>query len=116
MITLYGIPNCDTVKKARSWLDQAGLSYHFHDFRKAGLDAATVAAWLRQVPWETLVNKKGTTWRALPDAHKASVINAATASATLLAHTSAIKRPVLCSGDQVLVGFDPALYEKTLKA
>lgn len=115
MITLYGIPNCDTVKKARTWLDQAGLSYHFHDFKKAGLEAATVATWLQQVPWETLVNKKGTTWRGLPDDVKLSVADAASATALMLQNTSVIKRPVLCTTNQVLVGFDPAVYEQALK-
>ncbi len=116
MITLYGIPNCDTVKKARTWLDQAGLSYQFHDFKKAGLDEATVTRWLQQQSWETLVNKKGTTWRGLPDEQKAAVTDAASATALMLQATSVIKRPVLCTTDTVLVGFDAALYEKTLKA
>jgi arsenate reductase len=116
MITLYGIPNCDTVKKARTWLEQAGLSYQFHDFKKAGLDKTTVAVWLKQVPWEILVNKKGTTWRNLPDATKASVIDATSATALMLENTSVIKRPVLCTNNQVLVGFDADLYKKTLKA
>ncbi len=116
MIILYGIPNCDTVKKARTWLDQAGLAYHFHDFKKAGLDSASVAAWLKKVPWETLVNKKGTTWRALPDEQKIAIADAGSATALMLANTSVIKRPVLCTHDKVLVGFDSALYEKTLKA
>ena len=116
MITLYGIPNCDTVKKARTWLEQAGLSYQFHDFKKTGLDKATVAVWLKQVQWEILVNKKGTTWRNLPDATKASVIDATSATALMLENTSVIKRPVLCTNNQVLVGFDADLYKKTLKA
>ena len=116
MITLYGIPNCDTVKKARTWLDQAGLSYQFHDFKKAGLDKTTVSAWLKEVPWEILVNKKGTTWRGLPDATKASVIDATSANVLMLENTSVIKRPVLCTNNQVLVGFDADLYKKTLKA
>jgi arsenate reductase len=116
MITLYGIPNCDTVKKARTWLEQAGLSYQFHDFKKAGLDKTTVSAWLKEVPWEILVNKKGTTWRNLPDATKASVIDATSATALMLENTSVIKRPVLCTNNQVLVGFDADLYKKTLKA
>jgi arsenate reductase len=115
MITLYGIPNCDSVKKARTWLDQAGLTYQFHDFKKAGLDKSTISTWLKQVAWETLVNKKGTTWRNLPDATKASVVNAATATTLMLENTSVIKRPVLCMKDQVLVGFDADLYKKTLK-
>ncbi len=116
MITLYGIPNCDTVKKARTWLDESGHAYTFHDFKKAGLDKATVASWLKQVSWETLVNKKGLTWRGLTDATKASVVDAASASKLMLDNTSVIKRPVLCTNNQVLVGFDPALYEKTLQA
>ena len=116
MITLYGIPNCDTVKKARTWLEQAGLSYQFHDFKKTGLDKATVAVWLKQVPWDILVNKKGNTWRNLPDATKASVIDATSATALMLENTSVIKRPVLCTNNQVLVGFDADLYKKTLKA
>jgi arsenate reductase len=116
MITLYGIPNCDTVKKARTWLEQAGLSYQFHDFKKAGLDKTTVSAWLKEVPWEILVNKKGTTWRGLPDATKASVIDATSANVLMLENTSVIKRPVLCTNNQVLVGFDADLYKKTLKA
>ena len=116
MITLYGIPNCDTVKKARTWLDQAGLDYQFHDFKKAGLDKGTVDLWLKQVSWEILVNKKGTTWRNLPDATKASVIDATSATALMLETTSVIKRPVLCTNNQVLVGFYADLYKKTLKA
>ena len=116
MITLYGIPNCDTVKKARSWLDANGHDYKFHDFKKAGLDQPTVANWLKQASWETLVNKKGTTWRGLPDANKASVVDATSATQLMLENTSVIKRPVLCTNNQVLVGFDPALYEKTLRA
>jgi arsenate reductase len=116
MITLYGIPNCDTVKKARTWLDENGHAYTFHDFKKAGLDKATVASWLKQVSWETLVNKKGLTWRGLSDATKVSVVDAASASKLMLDNTSVIKRPVLCTNNQVMVGFDPALYEKTLQA
>ena len=116
MITLYGTPNCDTVKKARTWLEQAGLSYQFHDFKKAGIDKSTVAGWLKQVSWEILVNKKGTTWRGLSDATKVAVVDAATATALMLENTSVIKRPVLCTNNQVLVGFDADLYKKTLKA
>ena len=116
MITLYGITNCESVKKARAWLDTNGHPYSFHDFKKAGLDKAIVATWLTQVSWEILVNKKGTTWRGLPDATKAGVVNAASATALMLENTSVIKRPVLCKNNQVLVGFDADLYKKTLKA
>ena len=116
MITLYGIPNCDTVKKARTWLEANGHAFTFHDFKKAGLDQATVNTWLKQVPWETLVNKKGTTWRGLPDTTKVAIVDAASATQLMLENTSVIKRPVLCTNNQVLVGFDPAQYEKTLQA
>jgi arsenate reductase len=116
MINLYGIPNCDTVKKARTWLEANRHAYTFHDFKKAGLDKATIDGWLTQVSWEILINKKGTTWRGLPDDRKASVIDADSATALMLENTSVIKRPVLCTNNQVLVGFDPALFEKTLQA
>ncbi len=115
-ITLYGIPNCDSVKKARSWLQAHGCAYAFHDVRKDGLDATTVNAWLAHVDWESLVNKKGTTWRALPDADKAAVTDAASARALMLATPSVIKRPVACAGSTVLVGFDAATYQKTFTA
>lgn len=116
MIILYGIANCDTVKKARTWLDTSGHAYTFHDFKKAGLDETTVARWLQRQPWETLVNKKGTTWRGLPDAQKTAVTDAASATVLMMQNTSVIKRPVLCKDDQVLVGFDPILYQQALQA
>lgn len=111
-LTLYGIPNCDTVKKARTWLDQNGLDYRFHDFRKAGLDAATVQFWLQQLDWESLVNRRGTTWRGLPDQRKAEVQDAASAAALMLESTSVIKRPVLVKDNQAFVGFSGDLYQK----
>ena len=111
-ITLYGIPNCDTVKKARTWLDQQGIAFHFHDFKKAGLDAATVDAWLKQASWEVLVNRKGTTWRGLDDAAKAAVVDAASAKAAMLANPSLIKRPVLVTATSTHVGFTPEAYTK----
>jgi arsenate reductase len=114
MITVYGIPNCGSVKKARTWLEQAGLSYHFHDFKKAGLDQATIKAWLKHVTWETLINKKGTTWRGLSAAKQASVTNVSNAIALMLENPSVIKRPVLCIDHHVLVGFDADLYQTTL--
>ena len=116
MITLYGIPNCDSVKKARTWLDENGHAYTFHDFKKSGLDKATVESWLKEVSWETLVNKKGLTWRGLAEATKASIVDAASATKLMLNNTSVIKRPILCIKQQVLVGFDATLYQKTLQA
>ena len=82
-VTLYGIPNCDTVKKARTWLDQNDIAYTFHDFKKAGLTAALVDGWLKQVEWDVLLNRKGTTWRALPDERKTAVNDAASAAALM---------------------------------
>ncbi len=111
MLTLYGIPNCNTVKKARSWLDEHGIVYAFHDFKKQGLDAATAQAWTQQQPWEKLINRAGMTWRNLSDAEKASVVDAITATALMLSKTSVIKRPVLVKQDQIIsLGFDEKTY------
>ena len=109
-ITLYGIPNCDTVKKARTWLSENGVDAVFHDFKKQGLDAATVAGWLKDASWETLVNRKGTTWRKLDEAEKSRVIDATSATALMLATPSVIKRPVLVGAGAVQVGFTPERY------
>ncbi len=114
MITLYGIPNCGSVKKARDWLDSQGIAYEFHDFKKAGIDKDTIAGWIKQVTWEVLVNKKGTTWRGLPDATKETVTSAASATRLMIDNPSVIKRPVLCQGKTVLVGFDADIYEEHL--
>ena len=115
-ITLYGIPNCDQVKKARTWLDTHGRPYHFHDFKKAGITTAMIEGWLEHVSWETLVNRKGTTWRALPDERKAAIIDAASATALMLESPSIVKRPVLVSsssiGLSVQVGFSDATYQQ----
>ncbi len=109
--TLYGIPNCDTVKKARTWLGDQGQAFDFHDFKKQGLDAATAAAWLTQIDWQVLVNRKGTTWRNLPDERKAAVQDSASALALILEHQSVIKRPVLDRGGKFSVGFSDAQYQ-----
>ncbi len=114
MITLYGIPNCDSVKKARTWLADRGIAYDFHDFKKAGLDAATVSGWLKQQPWEVLVNRKGLTWRGLTDAQKAAVVDADSATALMLANPSVVKRPVIVKGATVVVGYDAEKFEQTL--
>ena len=109
-MTLYGIPNCDTVKKARTWLALNNVDFTFHDFKKQGLDRATAAAWLEQCDWTVLVNRKGTTWRTLPDEQKAAVVDAESALALMLANTSVIKRPVLEGACALQVGFTPDLY------
>lgn len=108
---LYGIPNCNTVKKAREWLDTHGVAYTFHDFKKQGIDAASLDAWLTQQPWEKLVNRAGMTWRGLSDAEKAQVKDNASAAALMQAKTSVIKRPVLVSEGRILaLGFDADQY------
>ncbi len=108
-VTLYGIPNCDTVKKARNWLADAGVDYMFHDYKKAGIDEASLRRWADEAGWEKLLNKAGTTFRKLPDADKAD-IDADKAVALMLAHPSMIKRPVVEGAGRLLVGFKPDLY------
>ncbi len=105
-ITLYGIPNCDTVKKARAWLDAAGVAYAFHDYKKAGIDAATLRGWAGEVGWEVLLNRAGTTFKKLPDADKAG-LDADKAIALMVAQPSMIKRPVVTGVGALLVGFKP---------
>ena len=113
MITLklYSIPNCATVKKARAWLDERGIRYEFHDFKKHGIDRATLACWSAARGWEALVNRKGTTWRKLDDAARAAIVDADSAVAQLLATPSLIKRPVLDIDGRITAGFTPELYE-----
>ncbi|CAN7212227.1 arsenate reductase [Brevundimonas sp. LjRoot202] len=108
--TLYGIPNCDTVKKARVWLDQRGVAFAFHDYKKAGIDRARLEDWVAEHGWQTVLNRAGTTFRALPEADKAD-LTADKAITLMLAQPSMIKRPVLDLGDRTLVGFKPELYE-----
>ena len=105
MIHLYGIPNCDTVKKARVWLDRQGQTYTFHDYKKEGADPARLAAWIAAVGLDAVVNRKGTTYRALPDADKSAAADSHTAVALLVQHPSVIKRPVAEHPGGVLVGF-----------
>ena len=109
-LTLYGIPNCDTVKKARVWLDQHGLAHTFHDYKKAGIDRARLQQWVAEHGWETVLNRAGTTFRALPAEAKAD-LDAEKAIDLMLAQPSMIKRPVLDLGGRTLVGFKPGLYE-----
>ncbi|MDI1258342.1 ArsC family reductase [Aquabacterium sp.] len=107
MLTVYGIPHCDTVKKARTWLAEQGLEFQFHDYKKQGVPADRLDAWIKAVGWEVLVNRQGTTWRKLDDAIKAGVNDADSAKALMLANASVIKRPVIEQDGQVkVVGFD----------
>lgn len=103
-LTLYGIPNCDTVKKARRWLDAQGVAHHFHDVRKDGLDAARLQGWIDAVGWEKLLNRAGTTFRKLPDAQKAG-LDTASAKALMLDQPAMIRRPVVEAADGISIGF-----------
>jgi Spx/MgsR family transcriptional regulator len=108
MTILYGIPNCDTVKKARDWLAQHGVAHEFHDFRKAGVPADRLARWVEAAGWERLLNRKGTMWRKLDAATQARVVDAATAQAVMVDQPSTIKRPVVEWDDgRITVGFAP---------
>jgi len=108
--TLYGIPNCDTVKKARTWLADNGHDFTFHDFKKQGLSRELVQGWLKDLDWETLVNRKGMTWRNLSDERKAQVNDADSATELMLENPSVIKRPVLAGVGPVSVGFSSDAY------
>ncbi|MBS0318249.1 MAG: arsenate reductase [Proteobacteria bacterium] len=110
MITLYGIPNCDTVRRARAWLSEQGLAYRFHDFKKDGVPAPQLGAWMQALGWEKLVNRQGTTWRRLDPAEQARVADAASAARVLQAHPSLIRRPVVDWGTTITIGFDPAAW------
>jgi len=111
MTTLYGIPNCDTVKRARDWLATHGVAYEFHDFKKAGVPSDRLAAWVAAAGWERVLNRKGTTWRKLDAALRAGVTDAATAQALMREQASVIKRPVVEWDDgRITVGFDEAAW------
>lgn len=111
MATIYGIKNCDTMKKARTWLDQHGVKYDFHDYKAAGIDRAHLERWSKEVGWETLLNRAGTTFRKLPEADKED-LNARKAIGLMLEQPSMIKRPVLELGSRLLVGFKPEIYAR----
>jgi arsenate reductase len=112
---IYGIKNCDTMKKARAWLDGHGIAYDFHDYKVAGVAREKLNAWSKTVGWETLLNRAGTTFRKLPDAEKEG-LNEAEALALMLKQPSMIKRPVLESGGKLLVGFKPEIYAKEVRS
>lgn len=109
MITLYGIPNCDTMKKARAWLADHGIDYEFHDYKKAGIDEKTLRRWVRELGWETLLNTRGMMWRKVPQQVR-DQINEKSAIALMLETPSIIKRPVLDNGKARHVGFKPEQY------
>jgi len=115
-ITIYGIKNCDTMKKAHAWLDKRGVEYAFHDYKSAGIERAQLEQWAKKVGWETLLNRAGTTFRKLPDKDKVG-LNGKKAIALMLREPSMIKRPVLDLGrDKLLVGFAPETYSAAIAA
>lgn len=110
MATMYGIPNCDTIKKARTWLEGHKIAYDFHDYKKAGIDKTVLEGWARQVGWEVLLNRAGTTFKKLPDSDK-QALTEKKAIALMLAQPSMIKRPVLEARGRITVGFKPDQYQ-----
>ncbi len=112
-VTIYGIRNCDTMKKAFAWLEANGVEYAFHDYKKDGVPAGRLEEWAAKAGWEKLCNTRGPTWRKIPDAERAG-LDEARALALLAVHSSAIKRPVVEAGTALLFGFDPAAFSRTL--
>jgi arsenate reductase (glutaredoxin) len=112
-ITIYGIKNCDTMKKARAWLDSHGVGYAFHDYKAAGIERGRLEQWCKKLGWEVLLNRSGTTFRKLPDKDKQG-LDATKAMALMLAEPSMIKRPVLDLGGKLLVGFKPEAYSAAI--
>ena len=112
---LFGIPNCNTVKKARDWLESNGVAYEFHDFKKNGVNPVLLQSWLDQMPWEKLVNRAGMTWRNLSDAEKSAVQDAPSALNLMLEKSSVIKRPVLVKDEKIIsLGFAETTYKELL--
>lgn len=114
MFTVYGIPNCNTVKKARTWLEQNNVEYTFHDYKKKGITSEKIQEWFKKYPWEKLVNKAGTTWKGLSDEEKALVINEESAIDLMIKKTSVIKRPVIedANGNAIALGFSEKEFEE----
>jgi len=110
-IKMYGIPNCDTVKKAKRWLTENEIEFEFHDYKKLGIDKATLKAWSEQVGWENLLNRRGTTWRKLTEAERANLTESR-AIQLMIANSSLIKRPIINNNEEIIVGFDVALWEE----
>ena len=113
-ITIYGIKNCDTMKKARTWLEAKGVAYHFHDYKAAGIDKVHLTAWCQELGWEKVLNRAGTTFRALADADKANLTQAK-AIALMMKQPSMIKRPILDTGKTLAAGFKPEEYATLFK-
>ena len=114
-VTIYGIKNCDTMKKARAWLDQHRVAYEFHDYKASGIERGRLEGWAREVGWETLLNRAGTTFRALPEKDK-DALSEKKAIALMVAQPTMIKRPVLDIGGKLMVGFKPDQYAMAFAA
>ena len=114
MLTVYGIPNCDTVKKTRTWLEKHHIAYTFHNYKTEGISNDKINAWLKTLPWDKVVNKASTTWKALSDEEKALITDEKAAARLMMAHTSVIKRPLIedASGKAVTIGFSEKEYEE----
>ena len=110
-IVVYGIENCDQVRKARAWLRAHGMPHRLHDFRRDGLDPARLAAWLGRVPWDSLINRRGLTWRRLAPSRRAQVTDLTSATELMLEEPTLIKRPVVEHGDRIAVGFSEPVYD-----
>ena len=115
MITVYGIPNCDTIKKTQDWLKKNKIDYRFHDYKKEGISKEKLSAWCKKAGWEVLLNKKSTTWKALSPEEQQAVTNDASAIKVMMKNNSIIKRPVIEKGDVILVGFNDNEFIKQLK-
>ncbi|MGK8932090.1 ArsC family reductase [Pluralibacter gergoviae] len=116
MVTLYGIKNCDTIKKARRWLDEQQVAYRFHDYRADGLDRALLERFIAELGWQPLLNTRGTTWRKLDEATRAGIDNADAAAALMLEMPAIVKRPLLCApGKPMLLGFSDSSYQRYFK-
>jgi len=113
MTAIYGIKQCGTMKKAMAWLDEAGIDYRFHDYKKEGLPEDLLDQWLDKLGWETVINRRGTSWRKLPEAER-NAMDRPGARAAALANPSLVKRPVLMHGDTLLIGFDPDQWQEAL--
>lgn len=114
-ITIYGIPNCDSTKKAFAWLNDHKISFYFHDYKKEGISRSRLVEWCKLAGWESILNKKSTTWRALTGQEQAALINQATAIKIMIASNSIIKRPVIEKGNKLLIGFNEEKYYQQLK-
>lgn len=114
-MTLYGIKNCDKVKRARAWLDEHGQAIPFHDFKKEGIDMTLLQRWIKLVGWQDLINRQGTTWKTLSDIEKASVNNEPAAISLMLEKPSVIRRPILERGNRIILGFDEKTYSECFK-